>query len=123
MSLLDEGTGGEVNRRALEDTARQLEETLIQHGVDATLTKIVPGPTVTRYEIELAPGVKVNRVSSLSHDSMEPYRTLFADHLMALHELAAEIEDVTRQNRRLAGPWVFSVLTRLPLPSLLDFLR
>ncbi|HEX5696596.1 MAG TPA: DNA translocase FtsK 4TM domain-containing protein, partial [Acidimicrobiia bacterium] len=68
LSILDEGTGGEVNKRALEDTARQLEETLIQHGVDATLTKIVPGPTVTRYEIELAPGVKVNRVSSLSHD-------------------------------------------------------
>jgi S-DNA-T family DNA segregation ATPase FtsK/SpoIIIE len=52
----------------LEDTARQLEDTLLQHGVDATLTKIVPGPTVTRYEIELAPGVKVNRVSNLSHD-------------------------------------------------------
>lgn len=68
LSILDEGTGGEINKRALEDTAHQLEETLIQHGVDATLTKIVPGPTVTRYEIELAPGVKVNRVSSLSHD-------------------------------------------------------
>jgi S-DNA-T family DNA segregation ATPase FtsK/SpoIIIE len=36
--------------------------------VEATLTKIVPGPTVTRYEIELAPGVKVNKVSNLSHD-------------------------------------------------------
>jgi S-DNA-T family DNA segregation ATPase FtsK/SpoIIIE len=68
LSLLDGGTGGEVNKRSLEDTARQLEDTLVQHGVDATLTKIVPGPTVTRYEIELAPGVKVNRVSNLSHD-------------------------------------------------------
>ena len=68
LSLLDGGTGGEINRKSLEDTARQLEETLVQHGVDATLTKIVPGPTVTRYEIELAPGVKVNRVSNLSHD-------------------------------------------------------
>jgi DNA segregation ATPase FtsK/SpoIIIE, S-DNA-T family len=68
MELLEKGTGGEVNKRFLEDTARQLEDTLVQHGVDAALTKIVPGPTVTRYEIELAPGVKVNRVSSLSHD-------------------------------------------------------
>ncbi len=68
LSLLEGGTGGEVNKRSLEETARQLEDTLLQHGVDATLTKIVPGPTVTRYEIELAPGVKVNRVSNLSHD-------------------------------------------------------
>ena len=68
LALLDGGTGGEVNRRSLEETARQLEDTLLQHGVDATLTKIVPGPTVTRFEIELAPGVKVNRVSNLSHD-------------------------------------------------------
>ena len=68
MELLEGGTGGEVDRRSLEETARQLEDTLLQHGVDATLTKVVPGPTVTRYEIELAPGVKVNRVSNLSHD-------------------------------------------------------
>ncbi len=68
IHLLEGGTGGEVSKRSLEETARQLEDTLVQHGVDATLTKIVPGPTVTRYEIELAPGVKVNRVSSLSHD-------------------------------------------------------
>jgi len=68
LSLLDGGTGGEINKRSLEETARQLEDTLVQHGVDAQLTKIVPGPTVTRYEIELAPGVKVNRVSNLSHD-------------------------------------------------------
>ena len=45
-----------------------MEDTLVQHGVDARLTKIVPGPTVTRFEIELAPGVKVNRVSGLAHD-------------------------------------------------------
>jgi S-DNA-T family DNA segregation ATPase FtsK/SpoIIIE len=68
LSLLEEGTGGEVNRKSLDETARQLEDTLRQHGVDASLTKIVPGPTVTRFEIALAAGVKVNRVSNLSHD-------------------------------------------------------
>ena len=56
------------NKRQLEATAAELERALHEHGVEARLTRIVPGPTVTRYEIELAPGVKVSRVTSLSHD-------------------------------------------------------
>ncbi|UCG40657.1 MAG: DNA translocase FtsK [Acidimicrobiia bacterium] len=68
LELLGKGAGVEHNRRSLEETADALEETLRHHGVDASLTKIVPGPTVTRYEIELAPGVKVNRVTNLAHD-------------------------------------------------------
>ena len=68
LELLKLGGGESHSRRALEDTARELEDTLRQHGVDAHLTKIVPGPTVTRYEIELAPGVKVSRVTGLAHD-------------------------------------------------------
>lgn len=54
--------------QGLTETGETLEETLRQHGVDAQLVRIVPGPTVTRYEIELAPGVKVNKVTSLTHD-------------------------------------------------------
>ncbi len=68
LSLLKTGAAEGHNRRALEETAAELEETLRQHGVDARLTRIVPGPTVTRYEIELAPGVKVARVTGLAHD-------------------------------------------------------
>ncbi len=54
--------------RGLKETGEDLEDALRQHGVDATLIRIVPGPTVTRYEIELAPGVKVNKVTNLSND-------------------------------------------------------
>ncbi len=68
LELLEFGGGQGHSKRILDETARELEETLLQHGVDARLTRIVPGPTVTRYEIELAPGVKVARVTSLSHD-------------------------------------------------------
>jgi S-DNA-T family DNA segregation ATPase FtsK/SpoIIIE len=68
LDLLSLGGGAGQSMKALDETAAELEETLIQHGVDAQLTRIVPGPTVTRYEIELAPGVKVSRVTSLSHD-------------------------------------------------------
>jgi DNA segregation ATPase FtsK/SpoIIIE, S-DNA-T family len=66
--LLAFGGGAGQSKRSLDETAQELEDTLLQHGVDAQLTRIVPGPTVTRYEIELAPGVKVARVTSLSHD-------------------------------------------------------
>jgi S-DNA-T family DNA segregation ATPase FtsK/SpoIIIE len=103
LSLLDEGTGGEVNRRALEDTARQLEETLVQHGVDATLTKIVPGPTVTRYEIELAPGVKVNRVSSLSHDIAYALATPDVRILVPIPGKSAIGVEVPNTKRRLVS--------------------
>ncbi|NNF64496.1 MAG: DNA translocase FtsK, partial [Acidimicrobiia bacterium] len=68
LELLHLGEAEGINRRSLEQTAAALEDALIQHGVDAKLVRIVPGPTVTRYEIELAPGVKVSRVTSLSHD-------------------------------------------------------
>ncbi len=68
LELLEHREAGGHNRKVLEQTAAELEAALHQHGVDAQLTRIVPGPTVTRYEIELAPGVKVSRVTALAHD-------------------------------------------------------
>ena len=48
--------------------ARCSQATMRDFGVDASLIGMTVGPTVTRYELELAPGVKVNRVTGLSHD-------------------------------------------------------
>src|ERR1044072_8892467 len=48
-------------------------------------------------------------MTALAKDSLEPYRTIFADHRQAFLELAAEIETVTTQNRRLAERGVHNV--------------
>jgi S-DNA-T family DNA segregation ATPase FtsK/SpoIIIE len=103
LDLLDHGGGEEHNRRSLEDTARTLEDTLHQHGVDATLTKIVPGPTVTRYEVELAPGVKVNRVSNLSHDIAYALATPDVRLLVPIPGKSAIGVEVPNRKRRLVS--------------------
>ena len=68
VELLHNSESSSHNRRSLEEAAVELERALHQHGVDARLTRIVPGPTVTRFEIELAPGVKVSRITGLAND-------------------------------------------------------
>ena len=52
----------------VEQGGEVLEATLREFGVDARLIGTTVGPTVTRYELELAPGVKVNRVTSLAKE-------------------------------------------------------
>lgn len=52
----------------LEDKARLIEETLTSFKVDAFVREINPGPTVTQYTLEPAPGVKVRRITELQND-------------------------------------------------------
>ncbi|MCM8780934.1 MAG: DNA translocase FtsK [Candidatus Omnitrophica bacterium] len=52
----------------LEANARILEETLEDFGISVKVTDIERGPVITRYELEPAPGVKLNRIVALSDD-------------------------------------------------------
>ncbi len=66
--LLKRSNAKAVDGRVVEQGGDVLQSTLKDFGVDARLIGMTVGPTVTRYELELAPGVKVNRVTGLSHD-------------------------------------------------------
>jgi S-DNA-T family DNA segregation ATPase FtsK/SpoIIIE len=52
----------------LEESARILEDTLRDFGIESKVIDISKGPVITRYELQPAPGVKVNRITSLSDD-------------------------------------------------------
>lgn len=57
-----------IDREALENIARLVESKLADYKIQATVVDIFPGPVITRFELDLAPGVKVSRISSLSMD-------------------------------------------------------
>jgi S-DNA-T family DNA segregation ATPase FtsK/SpoIIIE len=67
-NVLKRGSGKAADRRLIDEGGRILEATLAHHGVEARLVGTTVGPTVTRYELELGSGVKVNRVTGLSND-------------------------------------------------------
>ena len=62
----DEGRG--YSNEALEAISRMLELKLKDFGVDAEVVSVLPGPVVTRFEVQPAAGVKVQKISSLAKD-------------------------------------------------------
>ena len=68
LSVLKRGAAQKIDEGLVEAEGRALEAALAGHGVETRLVGMTVGPTVTRYELELGPGVKVARVTNLHKD-------------------------------------------------------
>ena len=69
LDLLSKGSkkAGD-SAQSIRQTAQKLQDTLAVFGVEATVTDISQGPTVTRFELQPKLGVKVSRIKNLSDD-------------------------------------------------------
>jgi S-DNA-T family DNA segregation ATPase FtsK/SpoIIIE len=67
MSLLQELTKStKRSPQEMQKNIETLESTLEQFGIDANVVEVANGPTITRYEIQLGPGIRVNRITALA---------------------------------------------------------
>ncbi|WP_375427593.1 DNA translocase FtsK 4TM domain-containing protein [uncultured Sphingomonas sp.] len=134
---------GAIDRPALERNARLLESVLDDFHVRGQITEVCPGPVVTMYELEPAPGIKASRVIQLADDIARnmsaisarvatiPGRTVIGIELpnptremVSLHELVGSqaFEDQAAQlpiilGKNIAGDPVVADLA--PMPHLL----
>ncbi|SES85297.1 DNA translocase FtsK 4TM domain-containing protein [Thorsellia anophelis] len=58
----------EIDQEQINETAILIENTLADFRIKVTVVGICSGPVITRYELELAPGVKVSRITTLDRD-------------------------------------------------------
>ena len=57
-----------IQGKMVEEKAHTLEDLLHEFGVDTQVVSAEPGPAITMYELQLAPGVKVSQISNLAND-------------------------------------------------------
>ncbi|MBI3615851.1 MAG: DNA translocase FtsK [Candidatus Omnitrophica bacterium] len=70
LDLLDKPAAAprEQGKQELQQNAKVLEEALRDFGIEAKVAEVEMGPVITRYEVEPAPGVKVQKITTLADD-------------------------------------------------------
>ena len=71
LDLLNNNTKSKMkneDKQDLFDNANKLEDTLMSFGVEAKVLQVTKGPSVTRFEIQPSPGVKVSKIVNLQDD-------------------------------------------------------
>ena len=105
--LLDLATAAvetEVSSDALTHMAKMVEEKLADFNIKAKVVGVCPGPIVTRFELQLAPGVKVSKLSGLSKDlarSLSAFSVRIVEVIPGKSVVGIELPNETREIVRL----------------------
>ncbi len=103
MTLLARTREQRQDRAIVERAGAELVEALAAHGVDTVLVGFTVGPTVTRFELELGPGIKVARLTALSKDIAYAMATPDVRILAPIPGRSAIGVEVPNRNRTLVA--------------------
>jgi S-DNA-T family DNA segregation ATPase FtsK/SpoIIIE len=108
LNLLDQqdkSTNSGFSDESLEHMSRLLEVKLQDFGISATVVEVLPGPVVTRFEIQPAAGIKVSRITGLAKDlarSMAVISVRVVEVIQGKSVVGIEIPNETREMVRLS---------------------
>ena len=108
LTLLKEPELGYMAKQSkmVDRKAKILEGLLAEFGVNANVVNAEPGPAITMYELELAPGIKVSQISNLANDMA---RALGAGSVRVVaplpgkHTIGIEAPNTERETVRIKG--------------------
>jgi len=106
LSLLDEIQREEegYSRQTLEAMSRLMEKKLADFNIDIQVVAVHPGPVITRFEIEPAPGVKASQIQGLSRDLARALSTVsvrVVDNIPGKTVIGMEVPNQNRETVRL----------------------
>ena len=121
LSLLDgpSSSSRKTSREEMLKNAALLEKKLLDFGIDGKVTQVHPGPVITMYEFEPAPGVKVNKIVNLSDDIALAMRAMSVRIVAPLpgkavvgiempnpHREEVTLKEILTQKEAPGEPWV-----------------
>jgi S-DNA-T family DNA segregation ATPase FtsK/SpoIIIE len=113
-----------IQNKMVEHKAQSLEDMLEEFGVNAEVVNAEPGPAITMYELELAPGIKVSQISTLANDmaralgsgSVRVVAPLPGKHTIGIEVPNSQREIVRLKNLLLKGA---SAVNKMQIPLFL----
>ncbi|HEX7044445.1 MAG TPA: DNA translocase FtsK 4TM domain-containing protein [Burkholderiales bacterium] len=108
LSLLDppdKSRSGQFSKQSLETMSRLLEKKLLDFNIEAQVVAVHPGPVITQFEIDPAPGVKASQITNLARDlarSLSVVSLRVVENIPGKSYVGIEIPNEVRETVRLS---------------------